>query len=167
MSVEIQNYPSVHEIALKLGVNPPAGLAFLPRNYELAGDAEELLHDGAVSTIRKLFRLREIPEDRLEGEGQKLLQVEEKNSTLVLPTLFVGAMIISQDPNLLTIALSVIANYATDFFKTEDNGIVRFNLVQEKRPGGECIRIKYEGSSTGLSKVEAIVREVLNRETGD
>lgn len=98
MALTIIEYCDVHAKAKALGLNNPDGFTLLPRNYETATALEDLVHESAVQTIRSLFRQNGIPETKLERQGQKILCIQENGFTLTLPTLFVGGLILSQNP---------------------------------------------------------------------
>jgi hypothetical protein len=52
----VQNYINVKEKVKQLGCNKPEGLALLPRNFEKANFKEDLVHEGTVDTVRKLWK---------------------------------------------------------------------------------------------------------------
>jgi hypothetical protein len=158
MAFTITDYIDVFAKAQSLGLNAPDGIALLPRNFQDATTRDELLHESAVQTVRSLFRQNGIPETRLEREGQRILCIQENEFALVLPTLFVGGLILTGNPHLLSIALNVIANYATDFFK----GIPgRRNVVLDVIVDKSFKRIHYEGEIDGLKEINQIVGKVF------
>jgi hypothetical protein len=165
MSFTISDYCDVPAKAQALGLNVPDGLALLPRNFVDATSINELLHESAVQTVRILFRQNEIPETRLERKGQKIPCIKENEFALILPALFVGGLLLTQNLHLLSIALNVIANYATDFFK----GIPRrkkvvLDVIVEDKTGRRSKKIHYEGEAEGLKEIAIIAGKVFTDE---
>ena len=117
MKTEESDYCNVQERATALGLNEPTDLALLPRNFESAASKEELLNESAALTIRKLWRQAGLKETPLDKAGERIPEIKENDFRLIMPVLFVGYSLWSQNPTALNLALSVAANYITDFFK--------------------------------------------------
>jgi hypothetical protein len=165
MSFEITDYCDVHDRAEILGLNAPNGLSFLPRHFDTASSIDELVHESAVQTVRILFRENDLQESRIEGEGQRIPCIQENEFAIVLPTLFVGSMILSQNPHLISVALNVISNYCTDFFKgIPGRNKVVLNIVVEDKNCKKTKKIHYEGQADGLKELSEIVGKVFNNE---
>ncbi len=165
MSFTITEYCDVRHTARQLGLNEPQGLALLPRNFSDAKSIDELIHESAIQTVRKLFRENNIQETRLEHEGQKFPCIQENEFSLLIPTIFVSGLILSQNPNLLSVALSIIANYATDFFRgLPGNNKVRLDVVVEDKASKRSKRIHYEGKADGLKEIADIAGKVFSDE---
>jgi len=165
MAFTVSGYCNVAARARTLGLNVPNGIAFLPRNFVEAKGPGELLHESSVQTVRSLFRQNAIPETRLELEGQKILCIQENEFALVLPTLFVSSLILSQNPHLLSIALNIIANYATHFFKgIPGRSRVVLDVVVEEKSKRSSKKIHYEGEVGGLKEIRDIAGKVFTDE---
>ena len=79
---------------------------------------------------------------------------------MVSPIFFVSALLYSQNPMCVSLALNVLGNYATDFFKgTNPTPNIKLNIVVEKK-NKTCKSISYEGPVDGLKDLRNIVREV-------
>ena len=160
MEIEVSDYVNVEERSRFLGCNVPTSLAFLPRNFEKAESKKNLLHESSVATIRILFRKNKITETPLELEGEKFPQISEKGFVeWVGPIIFVSFAALSQDPNILSLALGVISNYLTDFFKGIP-GIrnARLDIVVETKEK-TYKKIHYEGPVSGLEKLPEVVNK--------
>lgn len=161
MSIQTTEYISIKERAQELGINIPTGLAFLPTNFENARSKAELVYEDSTSTIRKLWRKAGIKDTKIEKEGEKIPYEQRKSFELALPTVFVSFPLLSQNPALVSVALNVISNYATDFFK----GIggekkVTINVVLEENKKKKSKLIHYEGDVNGLSKLSEIIKDL-------
>ncbi|OGP51461.1 MAG: hypothetical protein A2Y79_08065 [Deltaproteobacteria bacterium RBG_13_43_22] len=166
MTFTITDYCDVQARAEDLNLNRPEGLALLPRNFDTAAMRDELLHESAVQTVRLLFRENEIPERRVEPEGCKIPCIQENEFALILPTLFVGSLLLSQNPHLLSLALNVIANYATDFFKgLPGRNKVVLDVVVEDKNKKLSKKIHYDGGIDGLKEITEIAGKVFTDET--
>ena len=169
MAIEVSEYVDVKKRALELGCNAPTELALLPRNFEVAKSKDELVHESSVPTIRVLWRQAGISETRIEKEGDRYLYVQEKAfREWIGPIIFVGVSLLSQNPHAISVALGVISNYLTDWFKgiPYNKRIVKQDLVVEtiETKGMTYKRIHYEGGIEGLRQLPEIIREVSSHE---
>lgn len=164
MTIQISEYADVKKRALDLGLNVPTGIAILPRNFAEAKSKDELMNETSAPTVRVLWRQAGVSETRIEKD-EKFPYLEELGfAEWVGPIIFVNASLLSQNPHLVTVALNVVSNYLTDFFKGivgERN--VRLEVAVEKRNGGVC-KIHYEGTPEGLHELPAIIQEASARE---
>lgn len=161
MEIQFTKYVDIQKKALELDCNVPTGLAILPRNFETAVSKEELLHEDSTITIRSLWRQNKITETRLEGEGHKFPSIQEKSFEWIGPTIFISTSLITQNPALVNVALSVLANYVTDFFKGHvGERTISINLVFEnvKKHGKDEERssrqISMKGTVDDLNKLD-------------
>ena len=165
MPLIVTDYCDVPEKARSLNINEPTGLAILPRNFLVAKTADELLHESSVQSIRSLFRQNGISETRIEKEGQKIPNIQENEFSLLLPTLFVTNLILTENPVLLSIALNIISNYATDFFKgITGKQKVKLDVIVQNKNGKGSKKIHYEGDSEGLKEITKIAGKVFSDE---
>lgn len=164
-SIIVTDFCNVSERAILLGLNDPEGLAFLPRNFEHASTFDDLLHEGIVDTLRKLFRESDLHESRVEQDGQSIPLIVEKSFDLICPTLFVGGVILSESPYMFSLALEIITGYAIEYFKgIVGDRKVKFNLVYslENSNGTKVYKkAEYEGPVEGLPEIGRAVRKML------
>ncbi|MEJ5311417.1 MAG: hypothetical protein WHX52_16775 [Anaerolineae bacterium] len=162
MEITKFDFVNVDERARSLGCNIPTNLALLPRNFEVAEFKENLLHESSAATIRVLFRNNNIIETPLELKGEKFPHISEKAFVeWIGPTIFVSSALLSQNPHILSLALGVISNYLTDFFKGVPGvGKVKLDVVVETKKK-TCKKIHYEGPVSGLEKLAEVVQEVV------
>lgn len=147
----------------ELGIGLPKGIAFLPRNFTSVNSADEFLHEELVPTLRKLFREHGINETELNPPMQ-LRTIHEKDGSLILPTVFISSIFLSNDPHAvtLTLALNIIGNYLSNFLhgtKSKDKQ-VKINILIENDPVRSFKKIVYTGSIDGLPEVLEIVKEL-------
>lgn len=165
MPCEITDYVDVASRATDLGLKLPSGLAILPRNFDSAASPEEFLYESTTPTVRLLWREAGVTETRLESEAARARCIGEKAALWVAPTIFVGALLLTQNPQVVSIAINVISSYLTDMFRGLPVGRdVRLDVVVEKTSRRKCVRVRYEGKLEGLRDVPELVREASQGE---
>jgi len=151
METEESEYCNVRERAAALGLNEPTDLALLPRNFEIAASKAELLNESTTLTVRKLWRQAGLNETPLDKAGERIPEIKENDFRLIMPTLFVGYSLWSQNPTAMNLALGVAANYVTDFFKGIGGAKkVKLEIIVERTKGKEFRRFSFEGSPEQL-----------------
>jgi hypothetical protein len=151
MKLEESDYCNVQERATSLGFNVPTDLALLPRNFDSAITKTDLLNESSASTVRKLLRQAGLKETPLEKTGERLSEISESAFQLIMPTLFVGYSLWSQNPTAVNLALNVAANYITDFFKgIKGTKKVKLEIIVERTKGKEFRKLSFEGSPDQL-----------------
>ena len=69
-----------------------------------------------ASTIKTLFRNNDIPYSEIRRENEKSSYIQNSAFEWIGPTLFLSAVLLSEKPEIIAIALNVIANYLTTVF---------------------------------------------------
>lgn len=164
MTTSVSDYPSVADRMTTLGcIFPEAGFALLPLNFESASSIAEFRQISAASTVKTLLRTAGIPYSEIVKREEKPPYVHNNAFEWVAPTMFVSAGLLSQNANAIAVALSVLANYATDFFKgMRTDSKVRLEVVVETTKTKTCKRISYEGSPEGLRELAELIRDIAN-----
>lgn len=166
MNIQQEAFVDVVERAQDLGCRVPTGLAILPRNFESAASKDELLHESEAPTVRILWRRDGVEETPIEAEGERFPQISEKSfEEWVGPTIFVSGTLMSQNPAIVSIALGVISNYLTDWFRGMPTGRRKAKLDIVLQVGkGQYKKLHYEGPVEGLEDLAAVAREVGSHE---
>lgn len=163
MSLEQHDYPSVSGRATALGLSRPTGLAILPENLADAATATELQFANGTATVRTLFRNDGIDHELLIASGRRPQHLVFKDADWYGPTLFIAAALATENAPLVSIALSLIANYLTDFFKgTGGRSTAKLRVVVEKGPDGACKMLSYEGDVSGIAELKRAVQAMLD-----
>ncbi|PAM95127.1 hypothetical protein B4N84_07530 [Flavobacterium sp. IR1] len=156
-------YIEVRKRAKELSLNEIKGLTFLPFNFETANEVKDFIYDDSLKVVNKLWKSENIIVDRLEENISETKYYQENDITWIGPTIFIAYSFWAENPNLMSIGLSIIANYLTDIFKGKTKSpIVKLEYVIEKNPdkGEKNIRFSYEGDIEGLSKLPAILKNL-------
>ena len=161
--LKVSHSIDVRKRAQELGCNIPTSIALLPRNFEISSSKEELIHESTTPTVRVLWRQNGITETPLEQPEEKFPFVSEHAFEWIGPTIFISAMLLSQNPHLMTIALNVISNYLTEWFRgiPRDSRKVKLRIITETK-SGLYKKIEYEGPPDGLKDLPEVIREVHN-----
>jgi hypothetical protein len=162
--IRIEDYVDVYARADDLGCRRPSGLAFLPRGFADALERDELADESPVRTLRVLWRQAGLVDVRIEPDGERFPTVKENAFEWAGPIIFVAASLVSQNPNAVSIALGVVSNYVTEFFRGVGGPKkARLDIVVEKtsEQGSIFKRVHFEGGPEELQHVADVVREVM------
>ena len=159
MTVTITDYVRVSDRIAALGCNPISGLAILPENFEAAATRADLKVRAEAATVRTLLRNEGLPIQELLPDGERYPSIHNKSFDWAAIVFVSGAML-SNDAVAVNLALSVIANYATEFFRGRPGKSVRLSIVVERTSDRVCKNITYEGDAAGLASLPKIIREV-------
>lgn len=161
--ISSEEYINVKKRAQELACNIPDSIAILPSNFQTAKSSSDLIHENATSTIRVLWRQNKISETPVEKE--ELPFIVEEAFGWVGPVIFFTSIFIAQNPYLIDIAIGVISNYLTDWFKgvTAKEKKCKLAVVVETKKGFYK-KIQYEGSLEGLKELPKIIRSLHNEQ---
>jgi hypothetical protein len=133
-------------------------MTILPFNFKAAQTAAEFLRASEAATVRTLFRLNSIPVEELIASGDFPNYVEHNDFEWVVPTLFIPAALLSQNPELVSLALGVLANYITDFLKGRPGPkTAKINIVIERDGDWSCKMINYSGDVSGIHEITDVI----------
>jgi hypothetical protein len=159
MNTTISDFISVRDKLLALGYRAPTGLAILPLNLEHAASPNEIRLQSEAATVKTLFRQAGIPLDELFEPSNRPLYVQNNDVHWVAPAIFVAAGVLSENPNAVSVALGVLSNYLTDFFKGRTSEPqIKATIVVETTKTKTCKRIEYEGNVEGLKALADVVK---------
>jgi hypothetical protein len=75
------------------------------------------MHDATGLSVRAAWRAEGIEETRLEPQGEFWPAGQQDAGEWVGPVIFVGGSLLSQNPTLVSVALGVVANNATEILR--------------------------------------------------
>jgi hypothetical protein len=164
MAITVSDYIDIRGKALELGCRCPETLALLPINFDTASSVSELLQASEAATVKKLFVAEGISIEYILDRDQRPPYVKNKSFDWVVPILFFSCLY-SQNPTLVSLALNVLANYATEFFRGEGMGgggsEVSLNIVVEKK-NRAYKKVNYKGPVDGIKDLASVIREISN-----
>ena len=153
MNTTITDFIDVRAKLSELGYRSPSGLALLPANVESATTAEEIRQRSESATVRTLFRQAGIPFEDVYNPSSRPPYIRNHDITWFAPTIFVAASVISANPNLVSVALGVLSNYLTDFFKGrlgETKIKMSFVVEQTKSEGIKGVSVSWHSVKRSL-----------------
>ena len=161
--METTDFIDVRSRIAELDLDQPTGLAILPNNLDSAESQADFVYAASSETITKLLRTNDLQIEALSP--RPLTTRRDHDYTLVLPTLFVAAAYLSENPNAISVALGVIANYATQMMQgVRGGGRVRASITVETAKTKSVKRIDYEGPPSGLSDMAKLVESTHGKE---
>ena len=161
--ITVSSFPDVRERARELGLPQVDGLALLPINFEHSSP-DGLVVDQEATTLRKVLQQGGV-EVQVVGAGDRPLTSVSKSADWVLPTVFVGAGLWSQNPIAVQMAFDVISSYVTDALRgTRAGQTVKLSVAVEKTSERTTKLLTYEGPANGLSSIPAAVKELAGGE---
>jgi hypothetical protein len=160
--VSIKVVSSIEECAKKLGLNVPDGVCFLPRGFFSADAASELVHESTTQDVGVILRTAGITLEKIAPDGVTIPFQAQHDANWLGPTIFFGVAAWSQNPGLVSLALSVIANYVTDFFKGKlGKPEMSLSIVIEQGDKKGSVRITYDGPVEGFKACEKHIKGAM------
>lgn len=131
------------------------GIVILPYNYE--SDKDYKYNSTSISFYKYAKSKLEI-----EYFTEPELLVDQRSGDWFAPILFISSAAISQNPELITIALSVVANYVTDFFKGSTKPNIRLKIIHKETKTSKLTEIYYEGGLEGLDQLKEPIKMIAS-----
>lgn len=114
-----------------------------------------------TTTVEKLLREQGIAVRRAVVDGEVALR-DERGFTWLGPVIFVGFAVLVESPHLLSVSLSVIANYLTDIFRVRESpGRAKLDVVVEFSPNRAMKKISYDGPVEGIGEISKSLEEMV------
>ena len=131
-------------------------LLLVPNNW-LTEDTDYVYPTSLVSVV-KLLKQKNIPVDTLHPIDATTLLQDNRAIDWISPTVVISSLLLTQQPDLVSIALNIISNYVTDIFKgINADPKVKLNILQVAE-NGKTQRVEYAGPVSGLSEVIEVVK---------
>lgn len=163
MGVKIEEYVDIPKHAKKFGFKQPVKIAILPQNFESAKSSDELYYESETATVRKLWKEAKLQEERLEREEDHFPYIRKRTFEWLGPTIFIGSMLLANEPNTISLALNVISNYLTDFFRGSfQKPKIKFAIIVEKTNERKYQKINYEGDIKGIESLFDQIKKIAN-----
>ena len=158
--MEPTDFIDVRSLVSSLKLTVPDGITVLPNNLNEASNSSELIYSGSATAVLKLFRDHDqVCANPLTAEPLPMRR--DHDYTIVFPTLFFGAAYLSQNPQVMSVALSVIANYATQMMQgVQGGGNIKLSVAVETTKTKTVKKIDYDGPPSGLPEVAKIAKTI-------
>jgi len=143
----------------KLGIDYPEGLCFFPENIDSAKDKSDFIFTDSVSDLSKVFKQNSINISKLGGDSNLLRS--RKNADFFVPAIFFSLSLVSENPAIVSLSLSVLANHITDFFKGSfSRKKVNLDIYVETIGKKKIQKIAYSGSVEGIEKLAEVIKSI-------
>jgi len=159
--IEINNFD-------EFGFNLSKKIIFVPENIEVTKNKDEFIFTDTLTDLNKILKNENTVFEILGGENK--LQRSRKNADLYLPAIFISYAVLSENPNLVSIGLNIISNFATDFFKrnfvSKQNDVNKVNIdifaetTETKSTKKTVKKITYNGDIEGLKELPKIIKSL-------
>jgi hypothetical protein len=161
MSITVEDYVQVDERAAELGYSVPTRLAVVPINFETACTRADLCSASHTDTVIKFFKAEGISLDSFLLENEHLSYRVNKHFQWLGPTLFIPLALLNENPQIVSLAIGVLSNAITDFFKgiPRQQRNVKLNIVVQTNGSGTYKKILYDGDIEGLNSLPKIIRD--------
>jgi hypothetical protein len=161
--IDVSEYIDARAKAREMQYALRPGITLLPVNFDTATNRGELLNSAETATVRVLLRQAGLGESRLDSVEEPLPLQAKKFFEWLGPVIFVAAPLLTGNPEAVSLARSVMANFLTDFFKGIPRPhIVKFDVVAEETEDSKSSyrRYHYEGSEEGIRELQNFIRKV-------
>ncbi len=141
---------------VRLSIQELNGLTFIPENIESANTKEDLIFTESIIELNKYFKLNNLHVNSLGGKPE--LYRSRKNADIYLPAIFIAYSTLSENPNIVSLALNVISSFIYDNLKgTIGNKTAKIEFYIEKKKG-KISKINYKGDAEGLKDFDKIIK---------
>jgi hypothetical protein len=135
-------------------------IVILPNNYQSAEKHE--YHSTTISFYKYTKGKLDI-----EYLTEPELLIEQRSGDWFGPLLLISSSALSQNPELISITCSVIANYVTEFFKGKESPKIRLKVVHKETKTSKLTEISYDGGLEGLKNLEESIYKIASKGSSD
>lgn len=156
MNYEVQDYDEYSDVIDGYRINPENKLYFIPENFEEENNSENFIYSETTSEIRKLFL----------NENQRIVYLTNdkpslrmrKNSDWFGPAILITSSILSENPRIIDVSLSLISSYLYDLFKGKpEDKKVQFDIIIGCKGKKGYKKISYKGNVEGITALTEVI----------
>lgn len=154
----------VTELSLDYAIPDDASnsLLLLPMSIEHTLQGQEyVVYASSTTSVLKLLKSNSIPVRLAISETKRIAYQENRSSDWFAPTILISSALLSQNPELVSLAINIISSYVYDIFKGKAaDPSTRCTFAYVGKAKGKMVH--YEGPVSGLSKIPQIIKELEN-----
>lgn len=136
-------------------------IVLLPNNWKQEQKETGPLYASTTISTLKLLKSKGIPAIILDQDNHNISLQDNRSVDWIVPTFLISSMLLSQNPEAVTVALGVIANYVTYIFKgLKQDPNVQFEIVFSKPESSKAHQVRYEGPVSGISELNKVLETV-------
>lgn len=156
---KIENYIDLRKRLAELDCVHPTDVAVLPENIEHASDRTELYQTTSALTLTKLLKEQGLSVSDIYGSNPAPQFRVERSFSELIPTIFVAATYIVQNPAATLMLLNAIEAFCrTQLTVGRENKQVKLSIVKEEKEGASYLKLNYEGPESGLRDIPSILK---------
>jgi hypothetical protein len=152
----IVDYAGIEALEPRLAELAEAAMVLLP--VERREDGQYVAFQSTKTTLKLLSQAK--VSVAMPVGSEELLYKDQRGLDWYGPVIFVGASLLLQDPNIVSVAMSLIASYVYDFFGGSKDGTVHLSVVVEETKTKKRREIRYKGPVDGLKGVAAVAKSI-------
>ena len=156
---------TIEQIRIDEGLLPDEDqrIILLPQNYEFTNNKEDLFFNEEIKTVGKMFSMNSLDNFLIKINGKEIDNYfAQKSGEIILPSIFVSSLILTENPHLISVALGVVSNYATTLLKgiPKRNQTVKFKIITKNSKTNKISKIEYNGNVEGISELAKVLKDL-------
>lgn len=156
--IKVENYIDVRKRLVELDCPQPAGVVVLPQNFAHASEKSDLRYTLEGVTLTKFLKQEGLEVGIVAGAEHSSDPEIYMSLMVVLPTIVLTATHVIQNPDSMTLVLTLIESFCrTHFARAQKVANVKFAIVEERTPDSSCRKISYEGPVNGIKEMRPYV----------
>jgi len=130
-------------------------------NYSNIVIIPELAEDGQTTYSSDIISFHKYANNQVKLDYFKKpdLLLEQRSAEWFGPTILITTAALTQNAELISITLSVISNYLTDYFKGRKEPTIKIGFIKQKSKT-QFTKFDYEGDKEGLKEFEKILDQL-------
>lgn len=141
-------------------ISNTTSLCILPENILKTDEIDKYYYSSTLPTVIKLFESNKVP-ITIYGKSDELKFINQRGLEIFAPILFVGSLFYTQNSEVVSLALGIIANYLTDIFKGKKNSQVNLKIYLRDDKKKILKKVKYKGPPESLKEVDKIIMTTM------
>lgn len=150
-----------------LELNIPEGITILPHGLENAESLNDLYYFSDAYELKELFEQKNISGSSLLKDYEYLPEERRSLGEFILPTIFVTGSLLSENPNMVSVALNVVSDYLVDLFKgfpKSPDRKIKFKIILEKKKRSDYRMMEITGEVSDFENLDSIIEKVFLKE---
>ena len=159
MNYQIEKFNDHSGLFLRYNLETKSNLLFIPENFLDTQESSKFIYSETTTEIRKVFKRENCSINYLTDD--KPLLRTRKSADWFGPTIFIGYSIVSFNPTLVDISISLLSSYLYDLFKGKaENKKVQFDIIVETTTKKDYKKITYSGNTEGIKELSELIKEL-------
>ena len=137
--------------------NSNSDLFFIPENLAQVENSNEFIYSDTTTDLNKTLKKDGLKINFLTDD--KPLLRSRKNAEWFGPSILVGYTILTQNPQLIDLTMSILSSYLYDLFKgVGGTKKVKFDIIIESKSKKNYKQISYEGNIEGIKELNNVIK---------